>query len=500
MSEARHLPLPAWAAVLLALFGASCTAPARTPPPSETQAPATLRASGVVEQPAPREASVAFQAPEPSSSPTPRPGGPLTFAALLDAALAESPDLAMTAARVAQAEASLREARAAWLPTVGVEASYLRADAPSMYLFKTIDAGRFQNGTNFNAPGAFSNWEAAIGVRYNIYNGGRDALMEEMAGARIDLARLEAAAVENALVAALIDGWYGVRAAEEQLRTAEASIETVDAQLSEARARFELGSGLQTDVLSLEVRRAESEELRLRAENGRELGLAVLAQLAGLSASSELELLGEGPRGANTVRSLEDAQERAERDRPELAQAREQVRQAERGLRAADSSYLPRADAFARGWRDAPELDFDDSRDNWALGVSLSWDLFEGRRGAGVDGARGALDEARRGLQKARLGVQLDVRSAWLSVQDARKRLEVSERAAATAERTLALVRDQFEGGAAPVTRYLEAELMNTRARTRLTNARFDLARAGADLTRAIGGHHAARETSDKRS
>ncbi|MCB9914648.1 MAG: TolC family protein [Planctomycetes bacterium] len=491
MKHPRHRSSAGLAWTLAVALGAACAAPSNAPRTSTAPrdlTPAVARA--------PRSLA-------PASAPLARPrtvdlaSGALTFDALLATALGESPDLAMTAARVERAEAQLRAAKAATWPTVGVEASYLRADAPSMYLFKTIDAGRFSPSTDFNDPGAFGNWEAAIGVQYNLYDGGRDGLREGLAADEREAARQGGYAVENALVAALVNGWYGVRAAEEQARTAEAAITTVDAQLAEARARYELGSGLETDVLSLEVRRAESEELLLRAQNGRRLGLAALAQLAGLEGAGELELVGAGPRRADAPTSLDEALDAAETARPELAQARRRVNQAERGVRMARSGYLPRADVFARGWRDAPELDFDDSRDNWALGVSLSWSLFDGTRGAGVDGARAALTEAQRGLQKARLGIQLDVRAAWLALEDAGARLAVAEQAETTAARNLDLVRAQFEGGAATVTRYLESEWMQTQARTRATNARFDLERAHADLARATGRFRAAGPTQD---
>lgn len=487
--------LAPWWPVLAVL--ASCAAsPNPSLAPQQLAAPASERAPSSVEGDAEEVGdTVNFKAESPSHRP-PQPsqptaekiGGPLTFDELIATALGESPDLRISAARVAGAEAGLAASRAAWWPTVGVDASYLRADAPSLYLVKAIDSGSLASGTDFNDPGAFSNWEAGVGLQFNLYNGGRDALNSRIADDTKALALLDADAIENALVAALTDGWYGVRAAEEQMRTAHASIRTVDAQLAEARARHAAGSGLKTDVLSLEVRRAESEELLLRATNGRELGLAALAHLAGLEDSSKLELIGEGSSRVANATSFEAALDQAYLSRPELAGARRAVERAERNSKVASSNYLPRADLFARGWRDSPELAFDESRDNWALGVSLSWDVFDGGgRSAGVDGARARLDEARRIEQKARLGVQLDVRSAWLRLADARARLEVTSRASETADETLKLVRTQYESGAAPITRYLEAELANTQTMTRRTSARYDHERAEADLARAVG-------------
>jgi outer membrane protein TolC len=89
----------------------------------------------------------------------------------------------------------------------------------------------------------------------------------------------------------------------------------------------------------------------------------------------------------------------------------------------------------------------------------------------------------------ATLAVQLDVKRAWLRRDEARARQDVAGAAVGQAEESLRLVRDQYEGGAATVTRYLEAELMATQARMRATQARYDLRKAEAELERALGRH-----------
>jgi outer membrane protein TolC len=49
------------------------------------------------------------------------------------------------------------------------------------------------------------------------------------------------------------------------------------------------------------------------------------------------------------------------------------------------------------------------------------------------------------------------------------------------------LVRQQYDGGSADITRYLEAELAFSRAKMRETSAYFDREKARAQIARAIG-------------
>jgi outer membrane protein TolC len=63
----------------------------------------------------------------------------------------------------------------------------------------------------------------------------------------------------------------------------------------------------------------------------------------------------------------------------------------------------------------------------------------------------------------------------------------VVTRALTLAEETLGLVTTQYRGGAATVTRYLEAEAALARARTAHVHGTLDVARAEVEAARATG-------------
>jgi outer membrane protein TolC len=209
----------------------------------------------------------------------------------------------------------------------------------------------------------------------------------------------------------------------------------------------------------------------------------------GETGERELELAALDPPPALLPEEYAAALDIALSERPELARARAARDRAERGVDEARAGYLPRADLFARLYGDTPDgLDF--GRGNWIAGVALTWGVYAGgARGAGVDQARAGLREMLEADRAATLAVQLDVKRAWLRRDEARARQDVAGAAVGQAEESLRLVRDQYEGGAATVTRYLEAELMATQARMRATQARYDLRKAEAELERALGRH-----------
>ena len=465
---------------------------------SETQTAPARQASGV-----PR-ASRARSVPgsEPSSVPRPEPpddsatpqratGRELSLAECIDLALAANPDIGVAIARIRQSEAVLDEARAPFLPSLSTSTEILGGDSPSLHLFKAIDSRTLDPGTDFNYPGTFGSIETGVSLRYNLYNGGRDRLRRWMAATGRDLRELGLGEARNSLTASVIRAFYDIQAQTEMIVTANLSVKTVRAQYDESKARMDLGSALRSDVLSLKVRLAEAEERVIRAVNAKKLTLAALANLLGEDADSEISLTAEdsGDWSAGEIpEQYELAVAEAMARRPELLQARAVVENAAMNVSEKWRGYLPRADGAARVYWTSTDFDYSADRRNWFAGVTLSWNLFEGgSRKAQVARARSVLDEMLHADRKAALAIQLDVKTAYLRIDGSRARLEVADASVEQAEEGLSLVRSQYDGGTATITRYLEAELMATRARMRHTSALYDLKKARADAARAMG-------------
>jgi outer membrane protein TolC len=256
---------------------------------------------------------------------------------------------------------------------------------------------------------------------------------------------------------------------------------------------------LRSDVLSLEVRLAEAEETAIRAENTRKLAMARLATLLGEGAGTELEVVDAEWEDTTLPEGYGDALAEALAARPELARARASVERAALGLSAAKRAFLPSVDAEARAYWDDADLEYRGDRTNWFLGVSLNWTLFEGgRRRAALERAGAFYRELLGADRKQVLAIESEVRSATLRLAEARARVRVTQASEAQAEEGLELVRKQYEGGAAGITRYLEAELALTRSRVRRASATIDLGKARAELARAIGRFAPARANHER--
>ncbi|MFO1009720.1 MAG: TolC family protein [Planctomycetota bacterium] len=417
--------------------------------------------------------------------------GPLRVRELLDALLRRNPSLAGARARIDGAAALLAEAESALRPRLELSTALMRSDAPSTFLFQTIDAHRLAPAQDFNHPGTIDALQAGAGFRWNLWRGGQDALRRDAAGEEVTARASDAAALVNALSSAAIAAWLDARAAEELLAADDASLASLRAQLEDARARVAAGSALRSDELTLAVRVSEAEERRLRTVSARKLALAALRALLALPPGATLEFAGAaddeltfGPEPATP----EAARDEAWRARPELAAVRRRLIAARDARAAADRAWRPSLDAEARAWAvdDHGGVDFGDT--NAEARLVLSWALLDGgsRRAAASarDAELRALEAERERLE---LATGLEVEAALIGLEEARARSTVAEGALAAAEETLELVDRQFRGGSAPVTRFLEAEADRTRARAETVRAKIDVQRARAELARALG-------------
>lgn len=418
------------------------------------------------------------------------PAEPMSVIEAVRLAMRQNPDILAAAERIAQAEAGLAEVRAAWLPHLLADMSYLRADAPSAYLFKTIDARSLAPGADFNDPGTFGNVELGGTLRWNLFQGGLRHFETKIAETERAVRELDRTALENRLISSTIQGYYDVLAADEFIATAEASVRTVGAQLEDQRKLYEGGAtgARKADVLALEVRLAEARERELRARNARSLSAAALNNLMGLEPDVAVALSGDEWRPRPLPEAYEQAVAEALENRSELAAARAAVERADYAHRAEKTTFLPRVDFVGRTYWDDPDARYDGDDTNWTVGVNLVWELFRGgARFARVNRAKAQIAEYRSLDRKAVLAIELDVRTAYLRHEEARARQEVAEKGVVQATQSLDLAQKLYRGGAATVTRYLEAELALTAARVRATQARYDIRKTAADLARAMG-------------
>ena len=413
-----------------------------------------------------------------------------TLAQTLDAALANNPELSIMQARIEQADAQLGQALAIFYPQIKTSLSYQYTNNPAQAFAMLISQRRLNMaGTDFNHPGFVEDYRPQVTASYSLFRGGQDYYQSQAAQLGIETSELEKSATRNRLLSNVTAAFYGELAAIDSHKMSLRTIEAVQSELEQSRARFNAGAMLKSDVLSLEVQLAEAQEADIQAANAIEIAHNMLKTLLGLSVTDAYAInvtlesqLPKAPEG------FSDLLAKALSSHPELKAAETRVLIAEKQVAAAKGAHLPRADAFVNYGSDSKNLTYNSNQDNLTAGVMVEMDIFTGfATQEKLKKAQHELTMANETARQTRLRIENQLKTAQLKLQEALSRASVSALAVQASEEALRLVKEQHQAGVVIVTRYIDAEVARDKAQTRQINSRYDALRFDAELKQAIG-------------
>ena len=407
--------------------------------------------------------------------------------------LLRNPSIAQAAAVISQAKSQLSLSKSAFLPQLNLHYSYMQADAPSAYLFKTIDSRKFSPGTDFNNPGSFDNYETSLELGINLYAGGAHALSERMAEQQVDAARLQQQLVKQELTAATLQTILNIEQAQQMLEVSNAAIRLIAAQLLDTGKHISAGVALRSDLLSLQARQSAARDTQLQAVHALELSKAALATLLNIS-PSDLPQLDDSSyqlhqQYCGQIPTTDDeALGQAQSQHPQLQAANLALKTAKLNLERTAAGSAPSVNLFGQTWVDSPKIGYDDAELNYSVGLMIDFNLTDGGAlAARESAARAQLANAAAAARILQSKIASEARAAFLNLSSAQSRLEVARAGTAQAAEGLRLVKVQYDNQVATITRFLEAEQMNTQAEMRMIQAQNNVRSAQIELTLATG-------------
>ena len=399
-------------------------------------------------------------------------------------ALQRDPSLAAAEADRESAEARMRAARAARLPTVEIGGTYTRYDtAPSLAVTTPTFA--------FTSPPLFDNSDAVMGdarITLPLYTGGATGASIRAAnqGARAAEAGVRQSRADLKLDVAV--RYAMVLRARRSLAAAEASVASLTAHASDVAAMVDCELVASNDLLAARVALANAEQLRLRAANALDLAQAGYNRLLGepLERVPELNERGVEEGIAPESRPLDALVSAALLNRGELDALDARAGELEAMARAERGRLLPQVALV--GAYSHLETTVLDREDFSTIGVGVRWMLFDGgqaRQRAAAMARSGRAARLRLDDLRSRIG--LEVREAWLGVAEADARRSAAREAVAQAEENLRISRELYGAGLASNTQVLEAVTLRVAAAGNRDDSTIDAELARLRLARATG-------------
>jgi outer membrane protein TolC len=277
------------------------------------------------------------------------------------------------------------------------------------------------------------------------------------------------AALQADEVVKIYDDW--VKAAGENVRV--------------TRERYSVGKVPLFDLLRAQTDLADAIQQLTTARNDREAARVRLLTTLGVDLASPPELVAS-PDAEAPAPGLGEALAAADVNRPELAEAAARVRAEGQSIRRAEAAFRPQV--YAMAMQDVQDGRAIDPRGGYTVGVVASLPVLDGgARRADLAQATAANSRAEALREDLRQQIRSEVAQAWLRVNTAEQNVRTSEAARAQAEENYRIAATRYETGKSIIVELLDALTALTRARTNVTNARYDRAIARVELQRAVG-------------
>jgi outer membrane protein TolC len=406
-------------------------------------------------------------------------------------AIASNPTLTAAAERVNQATERIRQAQAAYWPTLDAQGSASRVDLSNNAEESQRDQLRLLD-LNASVANPEDYYRANLVASWTVFDGFRRHFSNALARYGQDASQAALAESRRLLLSSVADSFYLAQLARENIAITEADEAFNRRQLEEAQARYQVGSGSLSDILNFEVQVNAARSQRNGYYREYQIALVGLAslmaipdailpsgvELAGLQAEVEKDLIPPEAAGHLDYALLH---------RPDIQQTEWILKQQEANIGIARSRFYLQLAGSVDGERaNSGRFEGDDFGNT--VGLYLTYRLYSGgERRARLAEAKYQQKEAEENLRASKLSVASDVQRAVANVITAQNELELQRKNAKLVMENRDLVEKEYQAGQASLVRLNEAQRNLTQAQGRLALARVGLRQAQKNLNASTG-------------
>ena len=386
----------------------------------------------------------------------------LSLAQVREQVLAGNPSVQESLERIVAAEATLRQAHSAYLPTISLNANYGHLDAsmhPDAY-------------PNMRVSDSFMQASSGIEANWLLFDGFAREARTLSAKLAVEHSRELADETRRLLILSCTVSYRQAQLARQSIEIAQQDLSFNQKLEADAQKRYAVGDIPEADVHNFSIRALQAENAMLQAQLEYSAACTVLAELMALperKLADELELIEISLDGEAVVPELAEALQYALQHRPDYLALDSGMRILEQQVRAAKGDFAPRVSLVG-------DVGYTDRGDGFAnvgqhgnynsfVGVAVSWDVFSGgRKSAALKLSRAEMFA----LEQKQEALQLSIRSALSrridEAETARKIVGRQEQIRALSVKVRDSVEKSYRAGAEPITRLNEAQTNLVRA------------------------------------
>lgn len=392
----------------------------------------------------------------------------LTLDDCISLTLQNNPDIAASFSTQEAQKSQLKQSKSNYFPQVNANAAYNRSNSNS---------ATGNRGTN-------NNYSAAVNATQLIYDFGQTSSAVGIQEKAYQSSIQNTNALINNTIYLLKVAYYAVLSAQEAENVYKQSVEQYTQQLKRAKAFYSVGTYPKIDVTSAQVNLNDAKLNLLTAQNTVKTRKQELLNVMGIALDPDFTLEMKDILPPFEL-SLEEALQKAKKNRPELLAKQLQVESARQNITLSKTGYTPTLNANGSyGWsgNDFPLYD------RWSAGASLNVPIFSGLSTYNkVEQAKQNLQTAYYNLTSMEQQIELEVKTAYLSLYNAKERIPVAKLTAKQAKESYDLAVGRYKVGVGNYIEVKDAETSHSKAELSYIEAVFDYNLAIAKLKNAMG-------------
>jgi multidrug efflux system outer membrane protein len=397
---------------------------------------------------------------------------------LVDKALAANADIAQAVSRVEFADAQLREAGGALVPTV------------------TLGTNGGRSGTGRGVPANTSgrnvvgnDLRLSLSTSFEIDLWGKLRRANEAARAQLLASQAARDTVRLTVAGAVAQSWFALGSLDEQIAATRGTLKTREDSARLIGLRVKAGTGSRLDAEQAEILRADAAVQLRELQRQRALAATQIGLLTGDGSASWPErTLAAAPLPPMPPPGLPSSL--LER-RPDVRRAEEALVSLNAQIGVARAAMFPTLSLTAALGQESSALGslLDGPARLWSIGYGLSLPIFDGGRNAARTEQASARQREAVGAYQAAISTAFkEVADALAAVRAARESQDDTLLRDAAAQRALTLAKARFDAGYSGYLELLDAQRTATAARLEAVRNRQAQLSASVDLFKALGG------------
>ncbi|MEJ2724634.1 MAG: TolC family protein [Deltaproteobacteria bacterium] len=399
-------------------------------------------------------------------------------------AISNSWDIRQIEQRIYQAEYLKKQARADFLPRLGMTYTALYSDEPEAFPVPGGAAGPFVTSKDYYE------WQGTL--TQPIFTGFSLLSSYELAKLGIDQAQiqLEQAGLELAL--RVKEGYFDILGADKTVEVGQKDVEARESAYKVASSFYKVGMIPINELLQAEVELANSKQALVRAEIAARTARAAFNTILARPVNEPFDIqdiLTYKPSGGDYESFVKEALA----NRPEIRAVENRLLQADQQIRLAKSKYYPEI-AFNYDYiKDGDSFDVsgfpgDEDTGRWEATAVATWTFWQwGKTYYSMkeqESAKKELFQAKWALDDQ---IRLEVKEAMLALEREEKNIPTTQKAVEQGEENLRVSSERYKAQVTTITEVLDAQTRLSQARLNYYRALYDHNLARARLEKAIG-------------